>query len=79
MGAVAISRGDEGLIESLQKTLDLPSKSQVIHQALQKLRESVERENLVRDITRSVKKCSQADLFEHSLLTGAAAIRLTKE
>lgn len=79
MGAVAISRGDEGLIESLQKTLDLPSKSQVIHQALQKLRESVEREKLTRNIAKSVKQCSQADLSEHSLLTGAASIRLTKE
>lgn len=72
MGAVAVSPSDEGVLESLRKALRLPSKSQVIHRALEALREIVIRERLAREIRESVEKCRDADLAEHEGLTGAA-------
>ena len=57
MGAVALSRKDEEVLESLQKALDLPSKSQVIHRALEVLQGMLDRERLRHEIFRSVEKC----------------------
>lgn len=79
MGAVALSQTDEATLELLQKTLGLPSKSQVIHRALQELRGAVARERLGREIKQSVQKCDQADRKEHEIFTGAAIHRLAKE
>lgn len=76
MGVVALSQGDESVLESLRRDLRLPSKSQVIHQALRRLQEAVERERLACEIRRSVKKCAEADREEHRKLTGAAFHRL---
>lgn len=75
MGAVALSSVDEAVLGQLQKRLGLPSKSQVIHRALEQLREAVERERLAREVARSVKKCAQADLKEHRALSGGAFYR----
>ena len=78
MGAVALSQGDEKVLESLQKTLRSPSKSQVIHRALQELQVVVARERLAREIERSVQKCSKTDFREHRGLTGSAYHRQEK-
>ncbi len=79
MGAVALSRQDEEILGSLQKSLHIPSKSQVIHRALEVLRQVITREQLGLEIKRSVAKCSEKDLGEHQDLKGAAAFhRLTK-
>lgn len=79
MGAVALSQGDEAVLESLQERLHLPSKSQVIHRALEELKGAVERELLALKIKQSVQRCGKADHKEHRSLTGAAINRLTKE
>jgi hypothetical protein len=76
MGAVAISQSDEKTLESLRKTLSLPSKSQVIHRALNELQAVVERARLAREIAESVRRCRKADLKEHYVLTGAAYHRM---
>ena len=78
MGAVALSEGDEVVLESLKKALRLPSKSQVLHRALEELQRSVARERLAREIERSVGKCGRADLEEHEALTGAAVHRFQR-
>ena len=78
MGAVALSEKDEVVLESLKRTLRLPSKSQVIHRALEELQGCVARERLAREIERSVRKCGKADLEEHESLTGAAVHRLQR-
>lgn len=76
MGAVALSSNDEEVLKSLREALGLPSKSQVIHRALEELQGVVERQHLAREIERSVQKCGEADLKEHRILTGAAFHRL---
>ncbi len=72
MGAVALSRNDEVILEELRKTLDLPSKAQVIHRALEELLRIVERRRLAQDIRASVEKCGEKDLKEHQELSLAA-------
>ncbi len=79
MGAVALSRFDEDILESLKKRLKLPSKSQVIHQALIRLQDWVERERLAAEIKGSVRKCGKADWEEYHSLAEAAFHRVTKE
>jgi len=79
MGAVALSQSDETILGALQKDLRLPSKSQVIHRALEVLRSAVERERLSREIRTSVQKCRRADAAEHESLAGAANYRITGE
>ncbi len=74
MGAVAISQTDEKILTSLQKKLRLPSKSQVIHQALESLQRSIAREQLAEDIRRSVQKCGKADQRENKNLSGAVLL-----
>ncbi|MBI3540979.1 MAG: hypothetical protein HY073_02420 [Deltaproteobacteria bacterium] len=78
MGAVALSQNDEQVLESLRKTLRCPSKSQVIHRALQELQVVVTRERLAREIERSVQKCSKADFKEHQGLSGSAYLHQDK-
>lgn len=75
MGAVALSRIDEEVLETLRKTLDLPSKAQVIHRALEDLQRAVARERLARDIRSSVQKCGKEDLEENRILAAAAVHR----
>lgn len=79
MGAVALSQGDEKILESLQKTLEAPSKSQVIHRALETLQREIHRGQLAREIQRSVQKCGKADQRENRSLTGAALSRLEEK
>ncbi len=79
MGAVAISQGDEKILESLQKALEAPSKSQVIHRALEILQREIRREHLAREIQKSVRKCGKADQRENQSLTGAAFPRLEEK
>lgn len=75
MGAVALSRIDEEVLETLRKTLDLPSKAQVIHRALEDLQRAVARERLALDIRSSVQKCGKEDLEENRFLAAAAVHR----
>lgn len=79
MGAVALSRNDEEVLEELQKRLDLPSKAQVIHRALRELVRIVEREILAQEIRSSVEKCASKDLREHRDLSNAAFHRTQSE
>ena len=79
MGAVALTAKDEEVLESLQKRLGLPSKSQVIHEALEKLREAVMRGQLASEIRKSVQKCGKADQEEHDLLNRNAFYRFRKK
>ena len=79
MGAVAISQNDEKMIGTLQKKLKLPSKSQVIHQALQTLQRVLAREQLAKEIRESVQRCNKADQKENRLLAGAAFHRLEEK
>jgi len=76
MAAVALTTKDEQVLVSLQKLLNVASKSQVIHLALQALQQAVNRQHLAKRIKESVKKCGKADLGEHYLLTGASILRL---
>lgn len=78
MGAVAISERDEAVLESLKKTLQIPSKSQVIHLALEELGQSVQRKKLAREIERSVQRCGEADRHEFEALSEAAFHRREK-
>lgn len=75
MGAVALSQSDEDVILELQSTLKIPSKAQVVHRALEALQKTVLRDQLAKDISKSVKKCAVADQAEHLALTGAAFSR----
>ena len=79
MGAVALSRNDEEVLESLRKKLDLPSKAQVIHRALEELVRIVERGILAQEILASVEKCGNKDLKEHQDLSNAAFHRTQSE
>lgn len=72
MGAVALSRSDEAVLEDLRKTLALPSKAQVIHRALEELVRIVERQRLTEEIRASVEKCGEKDRKEHQELSHAA-------
>lgn len=79
MGAVALSERDEMVLESLKKVLGVPSKSQVVHRALEELQTSMARRDLARRIQESVRKCARADFKENQNLTGAFSDRLEKE
>ncbi|MBF0493461.1 MAG: hypothetical protein HQM15_11880 [Deltaproteobacteria bacterium] len=70
MGAIAISQSDEKILKALQKKMGVPSKSQMIHRALEALQKMVAREQLAEEIRKSVRKCAKADGNENQSLTG---------
>ncbi len=79
MAAIAISAQDEKMVEALKRELNIPSKSQVIHRALQELQKMTARISLAREIDRSAKKCSAADMQENEWLGGAAIFKADKK
>lgn len=78
MGAVALSRRDEELLNSLKEELGAPSKSEVLRRALEGLRRSLERERLAGEIARSVKRCAVADLRENAEIGPSAYARKSR-
>ncbi len=68
MGAIAVSKEDEGQIGELMRELGVKSKAQVVRAALRTLRERLDRERLRSEIRESVKQCAEADQKENRLL-----------
>lgn len=68
MGAIAVSREDEGQIGELMRELGVKSKAQVVRAALRTLRERLDQEKLRSQIRESVRRCAEADRRENRLL-----------
>ena len=68
MGAIAVSKEDEGQIGVLMRELGVKSKAQVVRAALRTLRERLDQEKLRAQIRESVQQCAEADRREHRLL-----------
>ena len=68
MGAVAVSKEDEGQIGALMRELGLKSKAQVVRAALRALKERLDQEQLRAQIRESVRQCAEADRRENRLL-----------
>ena len=68
MGAIAVSKEDEGQIGALKRELGAKSKAQVVRVALRVLREQLDRERLREEIRSSVGRCAAADRRENRLL-----------
>jgi Arc/MetJ-type ribon-helix-helix transcriptional regulator len=75
MGAIAVSKEEEGQIGELMRELGVKSKSQVVRVALRTLREQLDQEKLRAQIRESVQRCAEADRRENRLLTPGAASR----
>lgn len=75
MGAIAVSKEDEGQINELRRELGVKSKAQVVRAALRTLRERIEQEKLRAEIRDSVQRCVEADRREHRLLAPGAVAR----
>ena len=68
MGAIAVSKEDEGQITELMRELGVKSKAQVVRAALRTLKERIDQERLRSEIRESVKRCAEADRRENRLL-----------
>ena len=68
MGAIAVSKEDEGQIGALMRELGVKSKAQVVRAALRTLRERLDQEKLRAQICESVQQCADADRRENRLL-----------
>ena len=77
MGAIAVSKQDEGQIDELMRELGAKSKAQVVRAALQTLRERLNQERLRSEIRESVKRCAEADRKENRLLAPGGIARST--
>jgi hypothetical protein len=75
MGAIAVSKEDEGRISELMRELGVKSKAQVVRAALRTLRERLEQEKLRSEIRESVQRCAKADRRENRLLAPGGVIR----
>jgi Arc/MetJ family transcription regulator len=75
MGAIAVSKEDEGQIGELMRELGVKSKAQVVRAALRTLRERLDRERLRSEIRESVKQCAEADRKENRLLAPGGVAR----
>jgi Arc/MetJ family transcription regulator len=75
MGAIAVSKEDEGQISELMRELGVKSKAQVVRAALRTLRERIDQERLRSEIRESVKRCAEADRRENRLLAPGGATR----
>ena len=75
MGAIAVSKEDEGEIGRLMRDLGAKSKAQVVRAALRTLREKLEQEKLRSEIRESVQRCAEADRRENRLLTPGGVAR----
>ncbi len=68
MGAIAVSKEDEGQISELMRELGVKSKAQVVRAALRTLKERIDQERLRSEVRESVKRCAEADRRENRLL-----------
>jgi Arc/MetJ family transcription regulator len=75
MGAIAVSREDEGQISELMRELGVKSKAQVVRAALRTLKERIDQERLRSEIQESVKRCAEADRRENRLLAPGGVTR----
>jgi len=75
MGAIAVSKEDEGQIGELMRDLGVKSKSQVVRAALRTLGERLDQEKLRTQIRESVQRCARADRRENRLLAPGAVPR----
>ena len=75
MGAIAVSKEDDGQIGQLMRELGVKSKAQVVRAALQTLRERLEQEKLRSQIRESVQRCARADRRENRLLASGGVTR----
>jgi Arc/MetJ-type ribon-helix-helix transcriptional regulator len=75
MGAIAVSKEDEGQIGELMRELGVKSKSHVVRVALRTLRERLDQEKLRTQIRESVQRCAEADRRENRLLAPGAVPR----
>jgi Arc/MetJ-type ribon-helix-helix transcriptional regulator len=75
MGAIAVSKEDEGQISELMHELGLKSKAQVVRTALRALKERIDQERLRSEIRESVKRCAEADRRENRLLASGGVTR----
>lgn len=75
MGAIAVSKEEEGQIGELMRELGVKSKSQVVRVALRTLREQLDQEKLRAQIRESVQRCAEADRRENRFLAPGAASR----
>ena len=75
MGAIAVSKEDEGQIGELMRELGVKSKAQVVRAALQTLRERLEQGKLRSQIRESVQRCARADRRENRLLASGGVTR----
>ena len=75
MGAIAVSKEDEGQISELMRELGVKSKAQVVRAALRTLRERINQERLRSEIRESVKRCAEADRRENRLLAPGGVTR----
>lgn len=75
MGAIAVSKDDEGEIGELMRELGVKSKAQVVRAALRTLKERLEQEKLRSQIRDSVQRCAEADRKENRLLSSGGVAR----
>ena len=75
MGAIAVSKDDEGEIGELMRELGVKSKAQVVRAALRTLKERLEQEKLRSQIRDSVQRCAEADRKENRLLAPGGVTR----
>jgi Arc/MetJ-type ribon-helix-helix transcriptional regulator len=75
MGAIAVSKEDEGQIRELMRELGVKSKAQVVRTALRALKERIDQERLRSEIRESVKRCAEADRRENRLLASGGVTR----
>ena len=75
MGAIAVSKEDEGRSGELMRELGVKSKAQVVRAALRTLRERLDQERLRAQIRESVQRCAEADRRENRLLAPGRVTR----
>ncbi len=75
MGAIAVSKEDEGQISELMRELGVKSKAQVVRAALRTLKERIDLEKLRSEIRESVKRCAESDRKENRLLASGGVTR----
>jgi predicted DNA-binding protein len=74
MGAIAVSKEDEGRINELMRELGVKSKAQVVREALRTLRDRIEQDKLRVQIRQSVQRCAEADRRENRFLASGGVV-----
>jgi predicted DNA-binding protein len=74
MGAIAVSKEDEGRINELMRELGVKTKAQVVREALRTLRDRIEQDKLRVQIRQSVQRCAEADRRENRFLASGGVV-----